>query len=173
MRGERKTRHATSIKRSVSFARRRRAKMIHQHTAHKVGLNVQHFEWCPKYRYHMFRQDKYKKLCEECITQTAERHNIIIRVLTVMKEHIHISCELPLSMSQSKALQLLKGGSSYLMFRKHPKFRLRYPRGHFWSPGAYAGSVGYNTVEVVDAYVKNQNEVHQKTLTDFTGSPAL
>jgi len=59
------------------------------------------------------------------------------------------------------------------MFRKHPKFRLRYPRGHFWSPGAYAGSVGYNTVEVVDAYVKNQNEVHQKTLTDFTGSPAL
>ena len=115
----------------------------------------------------MLRQQKYKKLCEDCIRQVAEKHDIEIRELFVMSEHTHVSCELPLSMSQSKVLQLLKGGSSYLLFRKQEKFRLRYPRGHFWSPGAYAGSVGYNTVDVVDYYVKNQVDIYQKRLLNF------
>jgi putative transposase len=140
---------------------------------HKVCVNVHHVEWCTKYRYRMFRQDKYKKLCEEVIRKQAERHSIKIRELFVMPEHVHISCELPPRMSQSKALQLLKGGSSYLLFRAMEKSRFRYPRGHFWSPGAYIGSVGYNTVETVDAYVRNQADVHQRSLLDFAGSPTL
>lgn len=143
-------------------------------TAHKVGVNVHHLEWCTKYRYEMLKQDKYKKACEEAIQEQASRHGIHIRELGVMPEHVHVSCELPPSMSQSKALQLLKGGSSYLLFKLQPKFRLRYPKGHFWSPGAYAGSAGYNTVEVVDNYVKHQEEIHQTKLSRFVpGSPAL
>ena len=142
-------------------------------TAHKVGINVHHFEWCTKYRYEMLKKDEYKKFCEDAVRQQAQRHGIVIRELFAMPEHVHISCELPPSMSQSKALQLLKGGSSYILFRQQPKFRLRYPKGHFWSAGAYAGSVGHNTVEVVDAYVKNQTDVHQKSIMDFSGSPAL
>ena len=138
-----------------------------EHTAHKVGLNIHHFEWCPKYRYNMFKQDKYKNLCESAIRQQADKHGIKIRELGIMPDHVHVSCELPLSMSQSKALQLLKGGSSYLLFRANKHFRLRYPRGHFWSPGAYAGSVGYNTVDTVDNYVKNQEDIHQRRLLDF------
>lgn len=143
-----------------------------QRYAHKVGVNVHHLEWCTKYRYGMFKQDCFKKLCEECIREVAARHGIIVRALFVMAEHVHVSCELPPSMSQSRALQLLKGGSSYLLFKRYPKFGLRYPKRHFWSPGAYAGSVGYNTVDVVDAYVRNQLDAHQRKLADFTGSPA-
>jgi putative transposase len=116
----------------------------------------------------MFKQDKYKKLCEDCIRQVAEKHSINIRVLSIQPEHMHLDCELPPSMSQSKALQLLKGGSSYLLFRANPHFRLRYSQGHFWSPGAYAGSVGYNTIEIVDNYIKNQEEIHQSTLAAYT-----
>ena len=144
-----------------------------KHYAHKVGVNVHHLEWCTKYRYKMFRQDKYIKLCEEILREVAERHNMQIRELFVMPEHVHMSVEVPPCMSQSKTLQLLKGNLSYLLFRKQPNFRLRYPRGHFFSPGAYAGSVGYNTVETVDEYVRNQQDVHQRRLTDFAGSPAL
>jgi putative transposase len=142
-------------------------------TAHKVGINVHHLEWCTKYRYNMLRQDKYKNDCENAIRQQADRHGITIREIFVMPEHIHLSCELPPSMSQSKALQLLKGGSSYLLFRQQPKFRMRYTRGHFWSPGAFASSVGYNTIDTVDNYVKNQEDIHQTKLEKFTGSPAL
>ncbi len=137
------------------------------HFAHKVGVNIHHLQWCTKYRYHMLNQEKYKKACEDAIKQQAEKHGIEIRELSVMPEHVHVSCELPPSMSQSKALQLLKGGSSYLLFRMQEKFRLRYPRGHFWSLGAYTGSVGYNTVDFVDNYVKHQEDVHQTRLEAF------
>jgi len=144
-----------------------------KHYAHKVGVNVHHFEWCTKYRYEMFKQDKYKSLSEEILKKTAQRHGMTIRELFVMPEHIHISVEIPSIMSQSKALQLLKGNLSYQLFKHQPKFRLRYPKGHFFSPGACANSTGYNTVDVVDNYVRNQADIHQRKLVDFTGSPAL
>ena len=138
-----------------------------KHYSHKVGVNVHHLEWCTKYRYKMFRQEKYKNLCEDILQETAQRHDITIRELFVMPEHIHMSVELPLSMSQSKALQLLKGNLSYRLFRQEPKFRLRYPKGHFFSPGAFAKSAGDVTVDIIDEYVRNQADVHQKQLAAF------
>lgn len=150
--------------------------MEYKYFSHKVCVNVHHLEWCTKYRYKMFRQEKYKNLCEEILRGIAQKHDITIRELSVMPEHVHMSIELPPAMSQSKALQLLKGGSSYLLKKAQPKFGLRYRRGNFWSPGAYAGSVGYNTVDIVDNYVKFQEDVHQTCLEDFAhiaGSPAL
>ncbi len=144
-----------------------------KHYSHKIGVNVHHLEWCTKYRYKMFKQEKYKKLCENILRNTAYRHKMAIRELFVMPEHVHISVECPPSMSQSKALQLLKGNLSYHLFKTNDNFRLRYPQGHFFSPGAFASSVGYNTIDVVDAYVKNQEAIHQMKLEDFTGSPAL
>ena len=138
-----------------------------KHFAHKVGVNVHHFEWCTKYRYRMLRQDKYQKLCEDILKETAERHNITIREVGIMPEHIHVSAEIPPNMSQSKALQLLKGNLSYQLFKQQQKFRLRYPKGHFFSPGALANSTDYNTVEIVDNYVRTQADVHQMTLANF------
>ena len=139
-----------------------------KHHAHKVGVNVHHLEWCTKYRYKMFGQDKYKSLAEQLLREIAKKHCIMFRELFVMPEHIHASVELPPSMSQSKALQLLKGGLSYRLFRANDHFRLRYPQGHFFSPGACANSIGYTTVDTVDAYVRNQKDINQKQLTAFT-----
>ena len=134
---------------------------------HSVGDSFYHFEWCPKYRYQMFRKLEYKNLAEGCIRKAAHEYNIQIKELNVMSDHLHGILKIPLTMTPSKALQLLKGGSSYIIFRAEEKFRLRYPRSHFWSPGAYMGSVGYNTIEIVDNYVKNQNTIHQTEINRF------
>ncbi|MFH1590464.1 MAG: IS200/IS605 family transposase [archaeon] len=145
-----------------------------RHWAHKVGVNVHHLEWCTKYRYHMLRQEKYKKLTEEILRETAQRHRIVLREVGVMPDHVHVSAELAPGMSQSKALQLLKGNLSYQLFRAQPKFRLRYPRGHFFSPGALANSTGYATIDTIDHYVRHQEDIHQTLLTSYAaGSPAL
>ena len=144
-----------------------------KHYSHKVGVNVHHLEWCTKYRYKMFKQDKYKNLSEEILRETAQRHKMIVRELGIMPEHIHISVECPPSMSQSKALQLLKGNLSYQLFKTNDNFRLRYPKGHFFSPGGLANSTGYSTVEVIDNYVRNQIDIHQTKLSVFAGSSAL
>jgi len=43
---------------------------------HSVGLSMWHFEWCTKYRYKMFRKEKYLKLVEACIRRAASLHSI-------------------------------------------------------------------------------------------------
>ncbi len=134
--------------------------------SHTVGQNVHHLEWCPKYRYNMFRQDKYKCMLEKILHDIAGEKGLKIVSLTVASDHVHIVIDLPFSMSQSKALQLLKGGSSYRLFRSNEHFALRYPKRHFWSPGKFARSVGDADLATVVNYVKRHNE-NQMTLAGF------
>src|SRR3989338_6746417 len=65
-----------------------------------------------------------------------------------------------MTMSPSKALQYLKGISSRLFFKFHPKARLRYPDGNLWSRGKFAASLGFVQIEVVNEYVRNQDTHH-------------
>lgn len=132
----------------------------YQRTDHGVGVMMLHLEWCTKYRYKMFRKLKYKNLLTACIRRSASRNNIKIIELDVQPEHIHCVVEVSFTMSVSKTLQLLKGGSSKLFFEFHEKARLRYPRGHLWSRGKFASSVGFVQLEVVKNYVRNQSEHH-------------
>jgi len=128
--------------------------------AHKVGLNYWHIEFATKYRYNMFGKFKQKNLAETCIRNVASKHNIKIHVLKVMPDHIHMMVTLPHNITDSKALLLLKGGSAFLFFKNHPKSRLRLPRGHLWSAGGCAVTVGYNEYSTVENYIKNQEKHH-------------
>jgi putative transposase len=67
-------------------------------------------------------------------------------------------------MDNSKAFNLLKGRSAYIIFRVKEKFRLRYPKGHFWSPGGFATTVGYNDLNATIEYIENQ-EAHHNLVT--------
>ena len=134
--------------------------------SHSIGQNLYHFEWCPKYRCSMFRGKGNKKLCEDILHDVAERYHIGIIELSVMPDHIHIVVQLPATMSVSKALQLLKGASSYELFRRQPLFRYRYSRGSFWSPGKFYRSIGDADTATVLEYVKNQR-LQQASLYDY------
>jgi putative transposase len=67
---------------------------------------------------------------------------------------------LPRGMTDSRAFQLMKGRSSYVIFRNKENMRLRYPQGHFWSPGGCAVTVGYNDLNDMIKYIENQAEHH-------------
>ena len=131
---------------------------------HSVGDSIWHMEWCPKYRYNMFSKFKYKNLIEACIRKSAHEHGIEIKEINVMPEHLHCIVKLPLTMTPSKALQLLKGRSAYLFFVAHPKARLRYPKGHLWSRGKFATSIGYSDIATTTSYIQHQEEHHCSTL---------
>ena len=75
-------------------------------------------------------------------------------------DHIHLIASIPLTMAPSKALNLIKGFSAYLLFKIVPNLRLRYRKGHLWSKGKFAASLGFVQVEVVNEYVRNQDEHH-------------
>jgi len=119
----------------------------------------------------MFKREENKKLCEEVLHEVAKRHNIIITELSVMPDHIHTVVGIPPTMSVSKALQLLKGGSSREFFKRKPHLRCRYHKGHFWSPGKFYRSVGDADMDTVLQYVRNQR-LQQTSLNDFP-SPVL
>ena len=134
--------------------------------SHSSGQNLYHLEWCPKYRYKMFMKEENKKLCEEILREVAERNKIKITELSVMPDHIHTVVGIPPTMSVSKALQLLKGTSSKELFRRKPNFRLRYPKGHLWSPGKFYRSVGDTDAETAIQYVRDQR-LQQTSLDAF------
>lgn len=130
---------------------------------HSVGDSMWHLEWCPKYRYKMFRKLEYKSLVTACIQKAATENNIEIIELNVMPEHLHIIVKIPLTMTPSRALQFLKGRSAYLFFRNHERARLRYPRGHLWSRGKFASSVGYSDLPTTINYIQTQSEQHNSS----------
>ena len=134
--------------------------MKYQHYEHSVGIMIMHLEWKPKYAYKMFRKLEQKNLCEACIRRAASLHNIKIIVISVMPEHIHVEVQVSMCMSASKVLQILKGLSAKLFFEKNPKARLRYPKGHLWSRGKFASSIGLVQEEIVRSYIENQESHH-------------
>jgi len=95
-----------------------------------------------------------------CIRRAASENKIKIIELEVMPEHIHIVASLPGTLSPSKAMQFLKGRSSYLFFRNHEKARLRYSKGHLWSRGKFWSSLGFIQLDQARDYVRNQESKH-------------
>lgn len=102
--------------------------------SHSIYDCVYHIEWCPKYRFNVLRKESSKADMEAILIETAAEHDMAVVELSVMLDHIHIVIRVKPNMSLSKAMQLLKGRSSYEFFRKHPNTRLRYRKGHFWAP---------------------------------------
>lgn len=141
-------------------------KQTYERGSHYVGISMWHFEWCTKYRYKMFGKFEYRNLAIACIRKAAFENRIKILEIEVMPDHVHVVAGLPGTMSPSKSMQLFKGRSAFLFFKMHEKARLRYPKGHLWSPGKFWASLGFIQVGQAREYVKNQ-KVNRR------GSPTL
>jgi len=128
--------------------------------SHKVGANFWHFEWCTKYRYQMMGRLELKNLVEAAIRKAAHEHCIMIHIISVMPNHVHMLVSLPNGMADTIALQLLKGRSSYLIFRNREHVRLRYPKGHFWAPSSCSLTVGHSDFKTCVHYIENQEKHH-------------
>ena len=147
---------------------------------HAVGINEHHLEFCPKYRYKCMKKPHIKQEIERLILQTASEHKIFVITIATAEDHVHMDVALPFDMSPAEAEMKIKGRSAYLIFRRFPNFRLRYPRGHFWAPGKFSRSMSGVTADTVRNYIKNQQtgklhdtivqaeeEIRQLNLTNF------
>ena len=130
----------------------------YKHYENSVGNNLQSIQITTKYRYEMMRKDILKVECKVAIEEACKRHKIEIKILKVMNEHAHLIVDCPRTMSVAKLMQIIKGLSSFIIFRLCPALRKRYPRGHFWSEGYFCVSCG-SDYERAMKYVENQ-EIH-------------
>jgi putative transposase len=73
-----------------------------------------------------------------------------------IENHVHLLLGVPPTLSVSKAVQLIKGGSSKWMKEAMPGFA-----GFEWQDGYAAFSVSKSHLPEVEAYIRNQREHHR------------
>ena len=72
-------------------------------------------------------------------------------------DHVHVLLSLPSTVSISKALQLIKGGSSKWVHETFPEHRL-----FAWQEKYGAFSVSVSQLDRIIGYIRNQQERHRK-----------
>ena len=124
-----------------------------------VGNNLKSIQITTKYRYQMLKQKKLRTFCKVSIQEACKRHKIEIVILKVLPEHSHMIVDCPRTISDALLMQIIKGLSSYILFRLCPNFRKRYPRGHFWNAGYFCESCGSDFAKALQ-YIENQEAHH-------------
>lgn len=75
-----------------------------------------------------------------------------------VEDHVHILLSLPSTLSISKAMQLIKGGSSKWIHDTFPQ-----QQAFAWQEGYGAFSIGISDVDRTTAYIENQAAHHSRT----------
>jgi putative transposase len=81
-----------------------------------------------------------------------------IHELNVQKDHVHMLLQINPRESLSKVMQIIKGGSSFVIRKEFPDLEEFLWGDSFWSDGFFAESVGQKNEKVIRDYIKNQNE---------------
>ena len=131
----------------------------YKHSRNCVGSNRKHVQITTKYRYKMMRTATVKTYCQVAIEEACKRHGIVVDIIKVMSDHVHMIVDVPRTMSDAQTVQIIKGLSSYLLFRICPNLRKRYPNGHFWNAGYFCDGVGNSDFARTWDYIENQ-ELH-------------
>ena len=114
----------------------------------------------------MFKNPKTCKIIHDAIYESAKRHGIGIKEFAIGDDyaHVHLEIDVPNTIAVAKAAQLLKGYSSYVIFKEMPNHRLRYWKGHFWAEKYNNGSVGPQNEKVIQNYIRKQDVYGQMKL---------
>jgi len=116
-----------------------------------------HVSFIVKYRHKIFGFEEIKKLCEAQFRATAQCYGIEIKEIGFDVDHVHLLVSLNPKTSIADVARLLKGASAKKLFEIFPFLRKKYFWcGHLWSPAYYFDSVGRNTYEVMEQYVRCQ-----------------
>ena len=132
--------------------------------SHGYGQITYHIVLVPKYRYRVFCNNQLKKDCESILNDICIEQGYKIHAMEIVEDHVHLFLEFHPSVSLSKVVQYLKGGSSYRLFRLHPELKKRYWGGSLWSSGKFFRSVGNVTADTIKHYIK---ESQGKTKAEF------
>lgn len=115
-----------------------------------------HAVWGTKDRAHLISVDKRPILLDH-IRENAKSKGIFIDTINSQSDHVHCLLGLNADMALSKALNLIKGESSFWMNKQ------KVINTHFeWADDYFAASVSESQLPKVRDYIRNQDEHHQK-----------
>ena len=122
------------------------------HTTHRLKY---HLVWIPKYRKRVLRGELARRLYD-LLHQCADMNRWTIVELNVQPDHVHLLLQLPPKISVSKAMQLMKGGTSKKIREEFPELDEFLWGDSFWADGYFAETAGQITESRLKAYIQNQ-----------------
>ena len=95
---------------------------------------------------------------QELFGQACEMNDWELHELNIQRDHVHMLIQINPRESLSKVVQILKGGSSYVIRREYPDLEEFLWGKSFWGDGYFAESVGKKNETVIRNYIRNQKE---------------
>jgi putative transposase len=109
-----------------------------------------------KYRRAVFT-DTLLTACEQTMREVCEDFGATLTEFNGETDHVHLLVQYPPTVELSKLVNSLKGVSSRVLRRDHPREIRKLLWGeHLWSPSYFAGSCGGAPLSVVKDYIENQ-----------------
>lgn len=123
---------------------------------HSCFLLSAHLVLVTKYRKPVL-QGVVKEYVYSLIRETMENENIIIREMNGEPDHIHILFDYAPDIKLTELINKMKSRTARLARRDCPtEVSEYYWEPVFWTNSYFVGSVGTNTAEIVEEYIKNQ-----------------
>jgi len=132
-----------------------------EHDWHSVGGSNFHFQFTPKYRRKVFRDEHLRECCKELAYQKAAELGIVIEAMEYGPDHVHLFTRGCRNYSVAQLAQYFKGYISREIRKREPERVNRHLSGApFWSAGYFYESVGRVTSETVRYYIARQQKKH-------------
>lgn len=132
--------------------------------SHSVGQNAFHVVFRTKYNLKFFRHVVCHDMMISYLEEACRRYDIGVYAMQVMSDHVHLFLEIPPTLSQATAAQLLKGYSSKRFFKRFNGWKRVVAAGHdgphLWSRWRFSRSVGDVNANVIDNYIRNSDHNH-------------
>jgi len=116
-----------------------------------------HLVFVPKYRKDIFNE-KALKLLKEYFKKVCLDFESELLEFNGEKEHIHCLVKYPPKVAVAKLVNSLKGASSRKLRKQYPSIVKNYFKDVLWSPSYCAVSCGGAALEIIKAYIQNQNK---------------
>ena len=118
--------------------------------AHSYVSSLNHCVWSTKRRQPIITPELRDRLWPY-LSGIASNNRMKCLAVGGIDDHVHLLLSLPSTMNISKALQLIKGGSSKWVHDTFPEHR-----NFAWQEGYGAFSIGISQLEDTIAYIQNQ-----------------
>lgn len=124
--------------------------------SHSYVSSLYHCVWSTKQRRQMMTAELRDRLWPY-LAGIAKNNRMKCLAVGGVEDHVHMLLSLPSTLNVSKALQLIKGGSSKWV---HDTFPER--RNFTWQEGYGAFSIGISQIDDTIAYIDRQAEHHRQ-----------
>jgi len=137
--------------------------------SHSIYECKYHIVFCPKYRYHIFKDDIAEYTRQQIYQLCKQKELVEILELNIRPDHIHLVMDIPPKYSVSAIMGYLKGKLALRLFQKYEYLGRKYWGCHLWSRGYCVSTIGLDE-DKIRKYVKWQeqhdkkNESHQGEL---------